>query len=103
MDLHKNLTTAVGCASKSALGTQFSGKNQFVDYVTKVRRRFVACQGWRVEKLKTILGLNCTGVFRSVADLIVKEIRKPGGVQTIISFKEVATQDGRLFFVCFGL
>ncbi len=40
-ELHKNLTAAMGCASQSALATQFSGKNQFVDYVRKVRRHFV--------------------------------------------------------------
>lgn len=81
------------------LSSQFPKAESFCSYLDKVRKITVKKEGWRRAIIRTKFGLNRTGVFRSVLNLMIDVLTQAGGLKAIIPFKETyRDSDGERVF-----
>ena len=76
----------------------FPTARHFADFVQIVRREFSSSQGWMTAKIQTAYGLNSTGVFRSILNIIRGEVLRGGGVESIIPYSEKRVSNERVFY-----
>eukprot|EP00171_Calliarthron_tuberculosum_P022686 IDg22686t1 len=72
------------CSCTKNFTSQFPAARSFESYVNKARNSFVNAEGWRRTLIETAAGLNRTGVFRSVLDIIRHEVALSGGPSCVI-------------------
>lgn len=65
---------------------EFPSEAAFVGYVEKSRKMTVPQQGWKFAEIRGETGLNRSGIFRSIIQLMFQELRAGGGVSSIVPF-----------------
>ncbi|CDF37394.1 unnamed protein product [Chondrus crispus] len=79
------------------LSIQFDNADRFSTYLYKARKRIVALEGWRTSVIHSDHGINKTGVFRPVFDLMIQEIKESGGIDSVLPFEKDCTTGVRRF------
>ena len=76
---------------------QFDKDDQFATYLDMARKHTVRIEGWRRSVIHSRHGVNRTGVFRPVFDLMLQEIKTAGGMDAVLPFEEDYTVGVRRF------
>lgn len=75
-------------ASFCPVSDQFRTPDAFVSYLDRARKWKVREEVWRGVSIETSFGVNRTGVFRPVLELMVQQLLRAGGTDSIVPFAE---------------
>lgn len=79
------------------ISRQFKDASSFDTYLDNVRKWQVKNEGWKRALIRSEFGLNESGVFRSVIDLMYQQLEGAGGLSAIVPFSEEATDGKRCY------